>query len=168
MHQACRTLSMRESSVNEINFRRLNKMLELQQTQPPMWRNGRRNGLKIRRYGSKSPMPFYCQFGIGSRAAQDRPRIVFDRRTANDEAMMSSSMHIDFNSLFSGLAGVIVGAVITYLLQHRLLDKQLAAAKESQKAFIDLLTEFRNMLNTRLGFMTSEMEKQNAKIIGRP
>jgi hypothetical protein len=38
-------------------------------------------------------------------------------------------MHLDLNSLFSGLAGVLVGAVITYILQHRLLDKQLAAAE---------------------------------------
>ena len=66
-------------------------------------------------------------------------------------------MHIDLNSLFSGLAGVIVGAVITYLLQHRLLDKQLAAAKESQDAFMAVLREFRNMLNTRLGALTSEI-----------
>ena len=54
-------------------------------------------------------------------------------------------------------AGVVVGAVITYLLQHRLLDKQLAAAKESQEAFLALLREFRNMLNTRLGALTSEI-----------
>jgi len=40
-------------------------------------------------------------------------------------------MHLDLNSLFSGLAGVLVGAVITYILQHRLLDKQLAAADKS-------------------------------------
>jgi hypothetical protein len=83
-----------------------------------------------------------------------------------------AAMHIDFNSLFSGFAGVIVGAFITsfitYLLQHRLLDKQLAAAKESQKAFTDFLTEFRNMLNDRLGMMTSEMIKQNVKVRGRP
>jgi hypothetical protein len=66
-------------------------------------------------------------------------------------------MHVDLNSLFSGLAGVVVGAVITYLLQHRLLDKQLAAAKESQDAFMAVLREFRNMLNTRLGALTSEI-----------
>jgi len=70
---------------------------------------------------------------------------------------MLGAMHIDFNSLFSGFAGVIVGAVITYLLQHRLLDKQLTAAKESQQAFMAVLTEFRNMLNTRLGALTSEI-----------
>lgn len=66
-------------------------------------------------------------------------------------------MQVDLNSLFSGLAGVIVGAVITYVLQHRLLDKQLAAAKKSQDAFMAVLTEFRNMLNTRLGALTSEL-----------
>jgi hypothetical protein len=66
-------------------------------------------------------------------------------------------MHIDFNSLFSGFAGVIVGALITYLLQHRLLDKQLDAMKESHTAFTAVITEFRNMLNTRLGAITSEI-----------
>jgi hypothetical protein len=66
-------------------------------------------------------------------------------------------MHVDLNSLFSGLAGVLVGAMMTYLLQHRLLDKQLAAAKESQDAFMAVLREFRNMLNTRLGALTSEI-----------
>ena len=43
------------------------------------------------------------------------------------------------------------------MLQHRLLDKQLAAAKESQDAFMAVLREFRNMLNTRLGALTSEI-----------
>ncbi len=60
-------------------------------------------------------------------------------------------MQVDLNSLFSGLAGVIVGAVITYLLQHCLLDKQLAAAKESQEAFMAVLKEFRNMLTSEIG-----------------
>ncbi len=67
-------------------------------------------------------------------------------------------MHIDWNSLFSGFGGVIVGAAITYFLQHRLLDKQLRAAKESQDAFMVVLTEFRHMMNTRLGAITSELE----------
>jgi hypothetical protein len=66
-------------------------------------------------------------------------------------------MHVDWSSLFSGFGGVIVGAVITYVLQHRLLDKQLAAAKESQDAFMAVLTEFRSMMNTRLGAITSEL-----------
>jgi len=66
-------------------------------------------------------------------------------------------MHIDPNSLFSGLAGVLLGAWITYMLQHRLLDKQLAAAKESQDAFLAVITEFRNMLNTRFGMLISEV-----------
>lgn len=71
-------------------------------------------------------------------------------------------MHIDFNSLFSGFAGVLVGAYLTYLFQRRLLDKQLAAAKESQQAFLDTLKEFRNMLNDRLGRMASEIENASA------
>ncbi|PYL17912.1 MAG: hypothetical protein DMF41_13225 [Verrucomicrobia bacterium] len=66
-------------------------------------------------------------------------------------------MHIDLNSLFSGLGGVLIGAWITYKLQHRLLDKQLAAAKASQDAFMAVLTEFRNMLNTRFGMLISEV-----------
>ena len=66
-------------------------------------------------------------------------------------------MHVDLDSLFSGFAGVIVGAVLTYLLQYRLLEKQLTAAKESQQAFMAVLTEFRNMLNTRFGALTSEI-----------
>jgi hypothetical protein len=82
----------------------------------------------------------------------------------------SPAMHIDL--LFSGFAGVVVGAFITtlisYLFQRRLLDKQLAAADKSQKVFADFLTEFRNMLNDRLGMMTAEMIKQNARIMGQP
>jgi nitrate reductase gamma subunit len=66
-------------------------------------------------------------------------------------------MHVDWNSLFSGFGGVIVGAAVTYFLQHRLLDKQLRAAKESQDAFMAVLTEFRHMMNTRLGAITSEL-----------
>jgi len=66
-------------------------------------------------------------------------------------------MHIDLNSLFSGMGGVLIGAWITYKLQHRLLDKQLAAAKASQDAFMAVLTEFRNMLNTRFGMLISEV-----------
>ena len=79
-------------------------------------------------------------------------------------------MHIDL--LFSGFAGVVVGAFITtlvsYSLQNRLLNKQLAATKQSQEVFADFLTEFRNMLNDRLGMMTAEMIKQNARIMGQP
>jgi hypothetical protein len=75
-------------------------------------------------------------------------------------------MHIDL--LFSGFAGVVVGAFITtlvlYSLQNRLLNKQLAATKQSQEVFADFLTEFRNMLNDRLGMMTAEMIKQNDRI----
>ena len=75
-------------------------------------------------------------------------------------------MHIDL--LFSGFVGVVVGAFITtlvsYSLQNRLLNKQLAATKQSQEVFADFLTEFRNMLNDRLGMMTAEMIKQNDRI----
>lgn len=66
-------------------------------------------------------------------------------------------MHIDINSLISGILGTVAGAFITYKLQHRLLDKQLAAAKESQTQFLAVLQEFRNMLNTRFGMLISEV-----------
>jgi hypothetical protein len=51
---------------------------------------------------------------------------------------------MDLNSLFSGLIGAVVGAVVTYLLQHRLVAKQIEAAEKTQREFLDLLERARS------------------------
>ena len=67
-------------------------------------------------------------------------------------------MHIDLDSLFSGIIGVVLGAFLTYKLQHRLIDKQIAAAKASQDAFLAAINEFRRIFNVRLGRLISAID----------
>ncbi len=45
---------------------------------------------------------------------------------------------MDINSLFSGLIGAVLGAVITYALQHRLVKMQIAATEKTQAEFMAL------------------------------
>ena len=59
-------------------------------------------------------------------------------------------MHIDLNSLFSGLTGVVVGAFITYKLQHRLeLFKHeialLGKRRELSAQVVDLINRYKEL-----------------------
>ena len=59
-------------------------------------------------------------------------------------------MHIDLNSLFSGFAGVVVGAVITYILQHRLERFKheialLEKRRELSAQVVDLINRYKEL-----------------------
>ena len=82
---------------------------------------------------------------------------------------------MDWNSLLSGLGGVIVGSIISYLGQARLVSRQitaaekvqremLSAAEQSNKELVALLLEARNMLNTRFGQISSSLGNLERKI----
>lgn len=82
---------------------------------------------------------------------------------------------MDWNSLLSGLGGVIVGALISYWGQSRLVNRQIKAAEKTQREIsamaersnqelIGLLQEVRNMLNTRFGQMSSSLANLESKI----
>ena len=59
-------------------------------------------------------------------------------------------MHIDLNSLLSGFAGVVVGAFITYMLQHRLerFKYELALLekrRELSAQVVDLINRYKEL-----------------------
>jgi hypothetical protein len=58
-------------------------------------------------------------------------------------------------SLSSGLVGVIVGALIGHFSQRSLIRTQLAAADEAQGKLLKQMLEDRQLLNARLGQISS-------------
>jgi hypothetical protein len=64
-------------------------------------------------------------------------------------------------SVFSGFAGVVIGAVITYVLQKRLLDKQLAEQGRiaSERLRLDLFDRRYKVFKVTRKFLATILEK---------
>jgi hypothetical protein len=56
---------------------------------------------------------------------------------------------IDLKSLCSGIVGAILGALITYWSQHRLVTRQIAAAERTQAEYLSLLKDARGYFGER-------------------
>jgi hypothetical protein len=58
-------------------------------------------------------------------------------------------------ALVSGLGGVVVGALMGHFSQRSLLSRQLSASKEAQEKLLKQMAEDRQLLNQRLGQISS-------------
>ena len=59
---------------------------------------------------------------------------------------------------------MVIGSVLTYAFQHKLVSRQISAAEKTQKELMDLLTEARNMMNTRMGKLTSVLDRLSSRL----
>ena len=82
-------------------------------------------------------------------------------------------MQTNWDTLLSGFGGVIIGAIVSYVGQSRLVSRQIRAAEKremiaaterSNKELVALLQEARNMLNTRFGQISGSLANLEKKI----
>jgi hypothetical protein len=84
-------------------------------------------------------------------------------------------MEINWDILLSGFGGVVIGTIVSYVGQSRLVTRQIRAAEKAQremvaatersnKEFVALLQEARNMLNTRFAQISGSLATLEKKI----
>ena len=64
---------------------------------------------------------------------------------------------LDLNSLSSGLIGAVLGAIVAYALQHRLVKMQIDAAEKTQAEFMVLIKDARQYFAERSKQISSSL-----------